>query len=114
MKQYITADQAIAILPDGDTIHTFYNPGFGLVGTDWSREDILDKLQKSDYLELTGPAAKGLGHGLCAYDRSAKKQGDILFIATDKERLERLEAELEVRPSDEASVGEARNPGGVE
>lgn len=36
-KIYITAEQAISVLPDGDSVHTFYNPGFGLVGADWSK-----------------------------------------------------------------------------
>lgn len=98
MKKYITAEQAIGILPDGDNIHTFYNPGFGLMGADWGRTKIIDKLQKSDHLELTGPSAKGMGHGLCAYDDSAKYQSDILFIETDTERLKLLEANLEARP----------------
>lgn len=46
MKKYITAEQAIGILPDGDKIHTFYNPDFGLIGADWDRAAIIDKLQK--------------------------------------------------------------------
>lgn len=95
MKKYITAEQAIGILPDGDKIHTFYNPGFGLIGADWDRAAIIDKLQKSDHLEFTGPAAKGMGHGLCAYNDSAKYQSEILFIETDMDRLEQLETGLD-------------------
>lgn len=95
MKQYLTAEQGIGILPDGETVHTFYNPGFGLVGADWGRADILKKIRESDCLELTGPSAKAMEHGLCAYDRTAKYQGDILFIETDAKRLAQLEEELE-------------------
>ena len=95
MKIYITIEQAISVLPDGDTVHTFYNPGFGLVGADWSKEDITDKLRRSDIIELTGPAARGMGHGMCVYNKDTKWQSDILFIETDEERVAALEKELE-------------------
>lgn len=95
MRTYITTEQAISVLPDGDTVHTFYNPGFGLVGADWSKEDITDKLRRSDIIELTGPAARGMGHGMCVYSKDTKWQSDILFIETDEERVAALEKELE-------------------
>ena len=95
MKIYITIEQAISVLPDGDTVHTFYNPGFGLVGADWSKEDITDKLRRSDIIELTGPAARGMGHGMCVYNKDTKWQSDILFIETDEERVAALEKEME-------------------
>lgn len=95
MKIYITKEQAVSILPDGESVHTFMNAGFVLVGADWSREDILDKLGKSDILELAGAGARGLGHGICAYDKTAKTQGDLLFIETNEEKLAALEKELE-------------------
>lgn len=101
MKTYITAEQAISVLPDGDTVHTFYNPGFGLVGADWSKEDITNKLRRSDIIELTGPAARGMGHGMCVYSKDTKWQSDILFIETDEERVAALEKELEVLKDDQ-------------
>ena len=95
MKIYITTEQAISVLPDGDTVHTFYSPGFGLLGADWSKEDITDKLRRSDIIELTGPAARGMGHGICAYNKDTKCQSDILFVETDEERLAVLEQKME-------------------
>lgn len=95
MKTYITPEQAISVLPDGDSVHTFYNPGFGLVGADWSKEDITDKLRSSDIIELTGPSARGMRHGICTYSKDTKYQGDILFIETDEARISELERELE-------------------
>ena len=95
MKTYITIEQAISVLPDGDAVHTLYNPGFGLVGADWSKEDIMDKLRRSDIIELTGPAARGMGHGMCVYNKDTKWQSDILFIETDEERVAALEKKLE-------------------
>ncbi len=95
MRIYITAEQAISILPDGESVHTFYNPGFGLVGADWSRESMIDKLRKSDFRELTGDQARSMNKGLCVYDKTTKYQGDILFVETDHERLDKLESELQ-------------------
>ena len=87
MKKYLTKEEAISVLPSGESIHTFYNPGFGLVGADWSREEIIDKIQKSDFIEVTGNIARGMNHGICAYDKSAKYQSEILFIETDESKL---------------------------
>lgn len=95
MKTYITADQAISVLPEGDSVHTFYNPGFGLVGADWSREDIIEKIRSSEIVELTGKIARGMKHGICAYNKDTKFQSDILFIETDEEKISALEKELE-------------------
>ena len=94
MKTYITAEQALSILPDSDEIHTFRSAAFGLMGCDWSRTELEDKIKNSDCLELTGEMAKGMKHGLCAYDKSATKQSEILFIETDMEKLAQLEAEI--------------------
>lgn len=94
MKQYITAEQAISVLPDGDSVHTFYNPSFGLVGGHWHKADITDKLYSS-IIELTGKRARGMGHGICVHEKNARYQGDILFIETDEDRLAALERELE-------------------
>lgn len=94
-KRFLTYDQAVSLLPVGDSIHTFYNPGFGLIGADWSREDILDKLRKSDAIELTGEQARSFGHGMCAYNKDAMRQGDILFIETDAEKLDRMDRKEE-------------------
>lgn len=91
MKAYLTTEQALSILPDGDEIHTFVNAAFGLMGCDWNRTELENKIQNSDYLELTGEMAKGMKHGLCAYDKTTTKQSEILFIETNLDKLERLE-----------------------
>ena len=97
MRIYITSEQAISILPGGDSIQTFYNPGFGLVGADWSRADIIDKLRSSDIIELAGKVAQRMGHGMCVYGKDTKYQSDILFIETDNKRLAALEQEMGVK-----------------
>ena len=94
-KKFLTKGQALSVLPDGETIHTFLNPGFGLVGADWSREDIIEKIQNSDIIELTGEMARSTGHGMCAYNNDTRYHDDILFIETDEERPAALEQEME-------------------
>lgn len=90
-KRYITYDEAVSILPDGEYVHTFINGGFGLMGADWSKEEILDKMNRSEVIELTGKQARSMNHGMCAYNKSAKRQSDILFIETNEEKLSELE-----------------------
>lgn len=63
-RRYITYEEAVSLLPDGETVHTFINAAFGLMGADWSKEDILDKLNKSDVIEITGKMARGTSHGI--------------------------------------------------
>ena len=36
--------EAEQLLPEGDTVHTFYNNGPMLTGADWSRSEIIDKV----------------------------------------------------------------------
>lgn len=93
MKTYITAEQAKAVLPAEETIHTFYQFSLSLVGADWSRKEIYDKLETSDVIELTGSMARSMNHGICAYNKSSMI-GDVLFIETDEEKLAHLEKEM--------------------
>lgn len=94
-RRYISYDEAVSLLPDGEMVHTFINEPFGLTGADWNRADVLDKLKKSDIIEITGKMARGTNHGICAYNKTTKYQSEILFIETDKERLETFDMEKE-------------------
>jgi hypothetical protein len=80
-RKSLTYDEAVAMLPDGDTIHTFRNPAWGLLlGADWSREYILNAIEKHG-CELTGGMAAGMNHGIWINDQ---KDGGGLFIETKK------------------------------
>lgn len=94
-KRFITADEAIALLPEGEYIHTFRQSGV-LIGADWLREEVIDLIKKSDCLELTGGMARSLDHGLAIYDYDAKLMSDILFVETDMEKLQALDPDEEV------------------
>lgn len=86
-RRYITAEEAISLLPEGNEIHTFYNVPFGLVGADWDRADILQKLAEADKIEIAGETARSIGHGLAVYDNDTKWQSEVLFVETDKYKL---------------------------
>lgn len=97
IKIYLTPKQAISVLPNKEFIHVFRNnPQFGLLGTDWERDDLINELNESEIIELAGENARKAGHGLGAYKKTAKYQREILFIETDEEKLLELEKELEI------------------
>lgn len=95
MRKFITVEKAVDLLPKGDYIHTFFNMPFGLLGADWSREDVIDTLKTSDKIELTGELARGLGHGIAVYNNDTKKQSEILFVETDMKKLLSFDPERE-------------------
>jgi len=68
-------DEAVALLPDGDRIHTFVNPAGILIGADWDRDGVLSLLRDADRREVSGPAAQSFGHGLAAW-----RDGKPVFI----------------------------------
>ncbi len=78
-RQTLTPEEAEAMLPDGASIHTFRNPGAGmLIGADRARPEILKALR--DFTpELSGPAATAMHHGICLRDEVG-----WLFVETRK------------------------------
>ena len=90
-KRYLTEEEAISILPDGEDIHTMIQSGMVFIGADWRREDIIDKIRNSTLRELTGPAARGMGHGLVLWPPNARFHSDLLFVETDKDKLDAID-----------------------
>lgn len=78
----LTVDQALSMLPEGDTIHTFRNPGGMMLGADWSRAAIEEEILRADRRELTGGMAQSMGHGLVLFPKGATYQRDLLFVET--------------------------------
>lgn len=76
----IPIDQAIELLPDGEYIHTFRNPGGMLVGADWPKVDLVEAMRCASGIARTGAMAQSLKHGL-AIDHN----GSLLFIETKGE-----------------------------
>ena len=88
---FLTAEEAINLLPEGNKIHTTFNPGVGvLLGADWDREDLIKKIRDSEYREVTGQNARSMKHGLALFNGGPIYQGDILFVETDMSKLDSL------------------------
>lgn len=77
-KELLTYDEAVALLPDGERIHTFLDANGVLLGADWGRAKVLALLKASDTREVTGPSAQAIGHGLAAF----RADGVPVFIET--------------------------------
>lgn len=94
-KRILTFAEAVKLLPEGDTIHTFFNLPNILVGANWSIAEVLNKLgEEGVRIELTGEKARETGHGMCVHpNKDTYYQSDILFIETDPERLKEVEGQ---------------------
>lgn len=62
----LSYEQAEAMLPDGEQVHTFLDGGLALIGADWDRDQVL-MLLRDGHPELSGEAATAMGHGLVAF-----------------------------------------------
>lgn len=71
LREFLTYEQAVAMLPDRDKIHTWR----GFIGASWDREDILKAL-RDHQPELSGHIARSHGYGLCFDD------GSVVFVET--------------------------------
>jgi len=82
-RKFVSPAEALALLPEGEDIHTFRSGSFALIGVDWRRESVENVLQKfPDKIEVAGSTARRMGHGLCVEDDKG-----FLFIATDADKL---------------------------
>lgn len=81
----LTPEQAIALLPEGETVHTFRNPGVGMMlGADWKRAEVEREIRDAERRELAGEIATSMGHGLVVFPKNAQRHGELLFVATRK------------------------------
>lgn len=79
----LTPEEALALLPEGDHIHTFRNPGAGMmIGADWKREEIEREIREATERQLAGGIATSMGHGLVLFPKNAQRRGELLFVAT--------------------------------
>lgn len=62
----LTPDQALSMLPDSDTIHTFRSNTFALFGADWKRSKIEEAIRENA-CEIGGAACCGMNHGLVVH-----------------------------------------------
>lgn len=87
-RTFISYEEAVSLLPDGDVIHTFRSSNSGIIlGADWDRENLLNAI-KTYKPELSGKIATKLGHGLCIIDEVGH-----LFIETKRNEDEKTVAD---------------------
>ena len=77
--QTIAFDDAVKLLPEGEFIHTFRQAGHALLGAGHDRESLLAAMRAAESIEVTGPAAQAMDHGLALFDEHG-----VLFIETAK------------------------------
>lgn len=77
-REFLTPEQAEALLPEGELIHTFRQAGPAMLGCNWDRNEVL-ALLRTLKPELAGPGATALDHGLVVFDATGP-----LFIGTKK------------------------------
>lgn len=77
-RVFLTPEEAEAMLPEGDAIHTFRDSPGILIGADRDREKIIEALNKYKP-ELSGGMAARMNHGIVLFDNVG-----ALFIETKK------------------------------
>lgn len=82
-KRFITEQEAISLLNDGEDIHTFRNGGNMLIGADHSRKGLLKTIKKyQTTLQIGGEMCRKMKHGLILEDEVG-----YLFIETNEDKL---------------------------
>lgn len=66
-EENITLEKALDLIPESEYVHTFLNPNGMLIGADWSRELVIEKIKKHG-VQLSGEQATRMHHGLVIYD----------------------------------------------
>lgn len=74
----LTADEALAMLPEGETVHTVRGQHIP-IGADWSRADIVQAIRENQ-VELSGPITTAMGHWMAFRDKFG-----WVFVATRPE-----------------------------
>lgn len=82
----LSTDEALSLLPDGDTIHCFVSSSFALFGADWKRANVIKYIEEADSLQIGGDNCRAMGHGLVAFIGDEAK-----FFEAKEEELVKLE-----------------------
>lgn len=91
-KVILTAEQAAELLPEGQYVHNFSNPGVGmLVGCDYDRDDAIRALKEAKQIEIGGDQCKQMKHPIVCWHTEKR----LTFFAADMAKVEAFEAALE-------------------
>lgn len=94
-KVILTAEQAEAMLPEGQYVHNFVNPGMNMmVGCDYDRADAIAALKTAVQIELGGEHCMRMKHPIVVWD--SKKH--LSFFEADMAKVEAFEAALPAAP----------------
>lgn len=74
--EMVSYEDAIGLLPEGDTVHTFRSRPGVLIGEKMNRDDLLTAMRASPFINRTVGVARSMKYGLCIY------AGEPLFIET--------------------------------
>lgn len=96
MKQqriFLTKDEALSLcaFSDDDTVHTFRQSGFGFIGCDLSKRELIEKMDEAEFMEIAGPYVCSMKHGIALVPKNAQWQSDIIFLETDMDKLKAFE-----------------------
>lgn len=78
----LTKEEALSLLPDEDSIHTFRGLPGVLIGADWDKKELVEEIEHCK-CEIGGPMCRALDHGLVIWTGN-----DPLFIKTRLNSLE--------------------------
>lgn len=96
MKQqriFLTRDEALSLcaFSDDGTIHTFRQSGFGFIGCDLPKRELVEKMDKAEFMEIAGPHMCSMKHGIALVPKDAQWQSEIIFLETDMDKLKAFE-----------------------
>lgn len=93
----LTPEQAISVLPEGDSVHVYTNPVPGVnIGADWDRGKLVETINKAVAREIGGSNCRSMKHGLIVWETNTHP----LFVEHVESKLAELEDQL--TPKEEA------------
>lgn len=84
-RRVVPIDEAIRRIGDAETVHTFMNAPFGLIGADHERKQLIAAMRKHG-VEESGDGASAMGHTLVIVEYPvAGSRTTPLFIEAARE-----------------------------
>jgi hypothetical protein len=88
-RLYLTKEQALSALPEGENVHCFVSGGGILFGADWNRKQVEQYIEEADSVVIGGGMSRRMGHGLAVFGTDGLK-----FFEAKEEALQKLEKEV--------------------
>lgn len=90
---FLTKEEALSLcaFSDDDSVHTLRQGGFGLVGYDFTRKELTEKMDEAEFVEIAGPFMYSMKHGIALVPKNVQWQSDIIYLETDMDKLKAFE-----------------------